>query len=100
MLLSSYTFKNTVWVYEAPSPWYFINLPCDISAEIKDQSKGLSAGFGSLKVSVKIGQTNWKTSIFPNNKERCYMLPIKKQVRDKENITDGDQVQVEIKILF
>lgn len=40
-----------------------------------------------------------KTSIFPDSKTNTYLLPLKVQVRKKENIHAGDTINSEIEIL-
>lgn len=47
----------------------------------------LKRGWGSLQVKVTVGKTSWDTSIFPDSKRGAYLLPIKSEVRKKEDIT-------------
>ena len=55
-------------------------------------------GFGSVPVIVMIGKTRWKTSIFPDKRSGTYLLPIKAEVRKKENIMSEDIVSVTVQI--
>ena len=55
--------------------------------------EGGSRGFGSLKVSVMIGATTFKTSVFPS-KETGWLLPIKASVRKAEGLTEGEAVEL------
>lgn len=50
-------------------------------------------GFGSLKVTVRIGDSTFKTSVFPS-KELGWLLPVKASVRKAEDITEGDVIEV------
>ncbi len=61
-------------------------------------SQGLRNAFGSLRVIAKIGKTQWHTSVFAYNKAGAFLLPIKAEVRKKENIGHGDAVDVAIEI--
>lgn len=45
-----------------------------------------------------VGKTSWKTSIFPENKG-TYLLPLKKEVRVKENLKVGDAIVVSIEVI-
>jgi hypothetical protein len=45
-------------------------------------------------VSVRIGSTDFTTSLFPH--EDCYMLPVKVAVRRAEEIDVGDEVAVDM----
>lgn len=96
---STYIVTGTVWLYPGESAnWHFFTIPKKESAELKETFKGLAKGWGSLPVDVTIGKTTWKTSIFPDNKSGTYMLPIKAQVRRREELFDGDSCTVSFSI--
>ena len=62
-------------------------------------TKKISAGgVHTLPVIVTIGKTSWKTSIFPDKKSATYLLPLKAEIRKKENIKDKDVVDFKIEI--
>jgi hypothetical protein len=67
--------------------WYFITLPKKQSKEI-EQLYGalLKRGWRSVPVEVRVGETSWKTSIFPDKIAGAYLLPVKAEVRKKEGI--------------
>ncbi|MDF2379620.1 MAG: DUF1905 domain-containing protein [Candidatus Gracilibacteria bacterium] len=88
-----FTEQMLIWKAEKAA-WRFITLPLDLSKEIKGFVEP-RVGFGSVYVHATIGKTTWKTSIFPS-KEGTYSLPIKAEVRKKEQLQDGDTVKVEI----
>jgi Domain of unknown function (DUF1905) len=81
------------------SAWHFVSVPEDLSAEIKSLFGDLKRSWGSLPVVARIGETSWKTSIFPDNKTGTYLLPLKAEVRKKERISAGDTVTVTLEIL-
>lgn len=92
----SYKFRSEVWLYPGPGAWYFITVPKRLSAQISDFYAERKRGWGSLRVQVKIGNTTWGTSIFPDSKTGTYLLPIKKDVRKAEAIDLGSKPEVEI----
>lgn len=59
---------------------------------------GQRRGFGSVKVTARIGESRWQTSLFPQ-KTGGWFLPIKKPVRLAEGLDYGDQVDVELELL-
>jgi len=59
---------------------------------------GKRRGFGSVKVTVTLGQSHWQTSLFPQ-KTGGWFLPIKKPVRLAEGLEVGDTVTVELELL-
>ncbi len=59
--------------------------------------EGLSRGFGSLKVVAQIGDSTFKTSVFPS-KEQGWLLPVKASVRKAEGIGEGDEVTVVLEV--
>ena len=94
-----FDFTSELWVYGGTASWYFITLPKDISDDIKALTKDQRNGFGSVKVSVSIGNAAWKTSIFPDSKSGCYILPVKKDIRTLCNLNDGDSASVSVNVL-
>jgi hypothetical protein len=103
MIDLSFHFTSTCWLWQAEkAAWHFISLPKEQSEEIKFFNDNLShkkRGWGSVRVEAKIGETRWKTSIFPQTKEGVYLLPIKAEVRKKEKILAGEKVDINLTIL-
>ena len=95
---AKYKVRTKVWLYPGMGGWHFANLSPRSSAKIKVRFGGAARGFGSLPVSVKIGRTEWKTSIFPDSKSRTYLLAIKTEVRKKERIAAGDTITAFVQI--
>jgi hypothetical protein len=93
---TKYEIKSKVWLYPGMAGWHFVNVPKKESEEIKETFKEFKKGWGSLPVIVTIGKTSWKTSIFPDKKSGTYLLPLKADVRKKEDVYNGDQVTFEI----
>ncbi len=98
--MNKFKLKSKVWVYPGMSAWRFVNLPQKDSALIKKLFNGLTRGFGSLPVMVTVGQTSWKTSIFPDKKAGAYLLPLKSEVRKKEKILDNQMLSFKLEILI
>lgn len=84
-----FTFKAKVWIYAGQAAWHFVSVPKKESTRIKALFGGLQRGFGSFPVTVTIGKTSWRTSIFPDSKTGTYLLPVKSDVRKKESLTEG-----------
>ena len=59
---------------------------------------GRRRGFGSVKVNVRVGESRWSTSVFPQ-KEGGWFLPIKKAICRAEGLEAGDMVAVELELL-
>lgn len=93
------TFQGEVWLYVAPkASWHFVTVPKESSERIRFFAPQTGRGWGSVRVAVTIGSSNWQTSVFPDKKTGCYFLPIKKVVRDAEQITEGSIIRCEISI--
>lgn len=90
---STFVFSSQLWKYSSGvSSWYFVTLPREIADKIRPQAA--KVGFGSVRVHVSVGDTAWKTSIFPDKKSGSYVLPVKADVRKKEALTEGKEVDV------
>lgn len=74
--------------------WFFVETDAKLAAEIKSRALKVR-GFGSIPVQVTVGNTSWRTSLFPT-KQKTYMLPIKAEVRRKEDLREGDRIQLNI----
>ena len=94
----SYSFHAQLWLYPGEAGWHFLTLPPDVADDIAEQSGAGNKAFGSVKVAVEIAGHRWQTSIFPDNKLGSYLLPVKKDVRDKARITAGDAVDVRLEL--
>jgi hypothetical protein len=97
-MMATYEFSAEVWIWPGKAAWHFISLPQDISNEIKTMYQGLTRGWGSLPVHVTIGNSKWQTSIFPDSKSNCYILPVKVAARKAEGIVAGQSVHARIDI--
>lgn len=102
MLDLSFSFTGKCWLWHGgKAAWHFISLPQDKSEEIKYFNENMHEkirGWGAVRVQVTIGSTSWETSIFPSLELKAYILPIKAEVRKKEKIAVGNDVQVKLKI--
>jgi hypothetical protein len=92
-------FKAELWEWQGQGAWCFVSLPKEYYDEIKVISGPHTRGFGSVKIEAKIGKTVWKTSIFPDNKSQTFLLPIKKSVRQAENIVLGGMVHIKVRLI-
>ena len=86
------TFSGDVFEWRGPAPFYFIEVPADDSAQIKEVASIVSYGWGVIPVTVKIGKTEITTSLFP--KQGKYLVPIKDALRRPEQLEIGDTAQV------
>lgn len=92
---------SLLWIWkgsDAAGRWYFITVPEEQSDEIRAHAFGTPRGFRSVKAEARIDDVIWRTSIFPLN-SGGYLLPIKKEVRCRADLSAGDEVTVELKLL-
>lgn len=89
---------SRVFVYPGMAAWRFITVSKKESEAIRKKYGAHSRGWGSLPVSVTIGETSWNTSIFPDKQSGTYLLPLKAAVRKAEGIFDDDTVAFSITI--
>lgn len=94
----TYTIQAEVWLYPGKAAWHFVTLPTDDAQDIDYHFSHVKRGWGSLPVTVTIGKTTWKTSIFPDKKTGSYLLPLKADVRKKEDIEEGQTITFSLQI--
>jgi hypothetical protein len=89
-------FDGKIWFWKGSSPWYFVTVPAEESRELKAMSGFVTYGWGMIPVTIRIGKTEYKTSLWP--KEGRYIVPIKASVRNAENLEKGDQVTIRLEV--
>lgn len=89
-------FSAALWEWRGPAPFYWLTVPADFCELIHAESAEASYGWGAIPVRVRIGATEWETSLLP--KDGGYILPVKAMVRTSENFGDGDTVTVAMTI--
>jgi hypothetical protein len=83
--------------WRGPAPFVFVPVPEDLSAEIKAISNRVTYGWGVIPVIAQIGETEYKTSLFP--RKGVYLVPVKVVVQKAEDVKVGDQVQVRLEVV-
>jgi hypothetical protein len=89
-------FSAEVWFWRGPSPYHFVTVPEDESAELADAAARVTYGWGMIPVAARIGETRWTTSLFP--KDGGYIVPLKDAVRRSEDLEVGDAVTVALHV--
>ena len=92
----SLEFKGEIWHWRGPAPFYFVTVPEEECGILKDVSKVVTYGWGMIPVKARIGETEWKTSLFP--KAGRYLVPLKDSVRKAEGLAEGDNVTVRLEV--
>ncbi|MCM2281417.1 MAG: DUF1905 domain-containing protein [Bdellovibrionaceae bacterium] len=91
-----YSFRAKVWRFQGSAGWFFVTLPKTLSKTIR-QNHGISEeGWGRLKTTAQIGETQWNTAIWYDTKAEGYLLPIKAAVRKREKIETNSRVSVRL----
>ena len=94
-----YTFVSALYLWSAQDNWHFVNLPAEISDEIAEASAPFRRGFGAVRVEVRCGNSSWRTSVFPDKRAGCFILPVKATVRKAENLAAGSSARFDIELV-
>jgi hypothetical protein len=89
-------FDGKIWFWQGPAPWYFVTVPEQHSDDLKAIVGMVTYGWGMIPVTVRIGKTQWTTSLFP--KDGLYIVPIKASVRKSEDLDEGDNVTLWLEV--
>ena len=89
-------FTGKLWFWKGPAPWYFVTVPAEQCRDLRAISGAVTYGWGMIPVQVRIGTTEWKTSLWP--KDDRYIVPIKASVRKAEHLVEGDNVTVRLDV--
>lgn len=83
-------FSSDLWYWRGPAPWTFVTVPDEECLDLHAESTFVSYGWGVIPVTVRIGRSEWDTSLFP--KDDRYIVPVKAAVRKAEQLEVGDTV--------
>lgn len=104
--MEAFTVTTPLWRWQsatAPAAWFFVTIGGEAAdgirlAAISGQWLDGRRGFGSARVEATIGDTVWKTSVFPHRESGGWLLPVKAAVRKAEGLTEGDAVTVSVSL--
>jgi hypothetical protein len=89
-------FAGRVIEWRGPAPYYFVPVPAEESANIRDVAAIATFGWGVIPVEARVGGVTFTTSLFP--KDDGYLLPLKNAVRKPQGLSAGDSVAVEMTV--
>ena len=89
-------FTGKLWFWKGPAPWYFVTIPAEQCRGLNAIAGAVTYGWGMIPVHVRIGTTEWTTSLWP--KHDRYIVPIKASVRKAERLQDGDKVTLRLEV--
>lgn len=95
-VLMIFEFVGEIIYWRGPAPFFFVSVPETESEDIKAISNFVTYGWGVIPVTVRIGSTEWSTSLFP--KDGRYLVPIKAAIRKAEHLESGDMVTITLGI--
>ncbi|MEV6014111.1 MULTISPECIES: DUF1905 domain-containing protein [unclassified Streptomyces] len=87
-----FDFSGPVIEWRGPSPYYFVRLPDEESADVREVAAMATYGWGVIPVEARIGEVVFQTSLFP--RDGGYLLPLKAAVRKPAGLSAGDDVTV------
>jgi hypothetical protein len=89
-------FTGRVIEWRGPAPYYFVPVPDEECADIREVAAMATYDWGVIPVQVRIGEVDFETSLFP--KDGGYLLPLKDAVRTPQGLSVGDDVAVEMSV--
>ncbi|WP_239169793.1 DUF1905 domain-containing protein [Actinoplanes xinjiangensis] len=90
------TFDGEIIYWRGPAPHHFVAVPEGEAAALADASALVTYGWGMIPVTVRIGSSEWTTSLFP--KDGGYLVPIRAAIRKAESLDAGDPVTIELRV--
>jgi hypothetical protein len=86
---------DVVFKYPGPGGWHFVKVGAVESKMIRSMDHLPRIALGYVPVTVTLGKTTWKTTLFPS-KDGPYLLAIKSDIRKKEKVVAGDRVTMRV----
>jgi hypothetical protein len=91
------------WTSASHGTMHWVSVPAPIAqvldgvALMRRLETGRRAGFGSVKLTMRIGSSRWSTSAFPL-RERGWSIPVSAKVRKAHELVSGEPVEVAITV--
>ena len=101
----THAFTTTLdqWHSASHGTWHFIGVPASVAEAIDAAAlmhrleTGRRRGFGSVKLTIRIGESEWRTSAFPLS-EKGWSIPVSTKVRKAEALVAGDRFEVMLRL--
>ena len=91
-------FTGPVFHWRGPAPYFFVAVPPEEAEELQEAAALVSYGWGMVPATVRIGATEWTTSLWP--REGSYVVPLKDAIRNAEEIGEGDVVTIRLTVVM
>src|SRR5689334_19721397 len=89
-------FSGDVFQWKGPAPHHFVWVPEDECEVLAETAAAVTYGWGMIPVTVRIGGSEWATSLWP--KDGGYIVPLRLDVRRAEGIDLGDVVDIRLTV--
>ena len=89
---------GAIFEWRGPAPYYYLAVPSDLCEDLRAQASPASYGWGVVPVMAESGGVAFSTSLFP--REGGYLIPLKKAVREKLQVSCGDTLTVSFTVVF
>jgi hypothetical protein len=89
-------FEGEIWFWKGPAPHFFVTVSAKGCEELRSVQSFVSYGWGMIPVTVRIGGSEWTTSLFP--KDGAFIVPLKALIRKAEGLEEGDTVTVRLEV--
>jgi len=92
--IAEFCFTGEAFVWRGPSPYLYVAIPEEFSAELRFAAHQASYGWGVIPVEASIAGEIFTTSLFP--RENRYLLPIKVAVQRAATVGPGSSVRCKL----
>ncbi len=89
-------FDGAIWYWRGPAPHHFVTVLAERCRDLTALAPSVTYGWGMIPATVRIGRTEWRTSLFP--KDGGYIVPIRASVRRAEHLAEGDMAAVRLEV--
>ena len=96
---TKFCIQKKVWIWPGNmSAWHFVYV--DGKEKEYAEKHGRKSRNGLIKIEARVGKTSWQTSLLPFKKDNTYLIAIKKEVRDKEDVSEGDIITIHFRFVL
>lgn len=87
-------FSGLLWQWDGPAAWHFVTTTVAATKALREVAPLVGKNWGTVPVTVQLGELTWATSVFYDSKRARYLLPVKAVLRKRLGLVAGRRIRV------
>jgi len=79
--------------FEMQGGWHYVPVPTELSKHLEY----LAINFGFIKITAKVGNSSWQTSLLPKG-DGTHFIALPAKLRSKERLSAGEEIEISFEL--